>query len=455
MGIPIIVVDPRKNDTFLQLEAEWIPLRPATDAAFVDAMAYVIWKKGLADKEFLDRCCLGFDREHMPEGIDPDECVLSYLTGITDGIPKTPEWAAEITGTNPEIIEDLAVRYASAGPAVLLQGYGSQRHAYGEQSGRGAILLACMTGNVGISGRHTSGIARCIRHNSPGFPISANPYGRSILVYCWTEAVERGYEMTAVDGVIRTDRSKNSQNTTAFDMTKSDNSDEIRLESDIKMIINLAGNCLINQHGDINRTSRLLQDTSKCEFIVCSNIFMTASAKFADILLPATSAFESENMTTPWHWGDFIGFNNKICEPVGECRFEYDWLPEIADRLGCKRKFTEDRSLSDWLKYIYEELRKKETELPEYEIFKKAGVYKYKNNPEIIAFADSRQDPETYPFPTESGKIELFSPSVYRTEYKDFFPAIPRYVEPPEGVHDSLKDKYPLQLIGWHTKASS
>ena len=80
-GIPIIVVDPRKNDTVLQLGAEWIPIRPATDSAMMDAMAYVIVNEGLWDKEFTDRCCLGFDRDHMPEGIDGSESYLSYVLG--------------------------------------------------------------------------------------------------------------------------------------------------------------------------------------------------------------------------------------------------------------------------------------------------------------------------------------------------------------------------------------
>ena len=109
-GIPIIVVDPRRNDTALALDAEWIPLRPATDAALLDAMAWVIVERGLVDWDFLNRCCVGFDREHMPEGIDPTECVLDYLKGTRDGIPKTPEWAENITGVPAATIESLAVR---------------------------------------------------------------------------------------------------------------------------------------------------------------------------------------------------------------------------------------------------------------------------------------------------------------------------------------------------------
>ena len=68
-GIPIVVVDPRKSDTVKALGARWIPLRPATDAALLDAMAWVIWDAHLADRDFLDRCCQGFDEEHLPPGV--------------------------------------------------------------------------------------------------------------------------------------------------------------------------------------------------------------------------------------------------------------------------------------------------------------------------------------------------------------------------------------------------
>lgn len=433
-GIPIIVIDPRKNDTALWLDARWVPIRPATDSAMMDAMAYVIVEEGLQDRDFLDRCCVGFDREHMPPGIDPGECYLSYLTGERDGIPKTPQWAEEITGVRAEEIRELAVMYARARPAALIQGYGPQRHACGEQIARGGILLACLTGNVGVSGGWASGAADCSRHKNPAFPQVENPYGRKIPVFLWTEAVLRGHELGELDGV--TDEKGAGAG----------------LDSDIKMIVNLAGNCLINQHSHINRTSEILKDTSKCEFILCSDIFMTPSAKYADILLPGVSMFECENITMPWQYGDFLGFGNKAIEPLYECRFEYDWLREVAERLGLEQEFSRGRTAGQWLEHIYNCLREEEKELPDYQTFKEAGIYRYKNNPTVIAFENQRRDPGRYPFPTRSGKIEIFSEKAYRTEYRDFFPAIPRYVEPPEGPSDSLRSLYPLQLIGWHTK---
>ena len=429
-GIPIIVVDPRRNDTALALGAEWVPLKPATDAALMDAMAYVIVEQGLQDQDFLDRCCVGFDKAHMPAGVDPSECYLSYLTGEKDGIPKTPEWAAPITGVSAEAIRSLAIRYATAKPAALIQGFGAQRHAYGEQSARGGILLACMTGNVGVSGGWACGSGRCTRHAFPGMPNVPNPYSMSIPSYLWTEAILRGHELTALDGVTGGEQ----------------------LQSDIKMMVNLAGNCLINQHGDINRTKEILADTSKCEFILCSDLFMTASAKFADILLPGVSFFEGENIVVPWQYGDFLGFTNQVIEPLYEGRFEYDWLSEVAEKIGLGPQFTEGRTLGQWLEYCYNDLRKKEPELPEYTVFKEAGIYRYQNNPDVIAFQKQRRDPDKNPFPTPSGKVEIFSEKIYRTAFRDFMPAIPRYVDPPEGPNDPLTEKYPLQLIGWHTK---
>lgn len=432
-GIPIIGIDPRENDTIRQLDAQWVPIRPATDSALLDAMAYVIYTAGLHDQSFLDRCCVGFDKAHMPPGIDPSECCLSYLLGERDGIRKTPDWASAICGIPAETITSLAHRYAAAKPAVLLQGLGAQRHAYGEQSARGGILLACMTGNVGVSGGWAGGVGNCSRHQNPDLPMPPNPCPAVIPTFLWTDAIVRGTEMTELDGVKGLGRGQ-------------------ALSANIKMIVNLAGNCLINQHSDINRTAAILADTSQCEFIVCSDLFLTPSAKFADILLPGTSMFESDNIATPWFYNDFIGFHNQMIEPLYECRFEYDWLADVAEKLGLKEAFTEGRTAGEWLRFCYDHLRTTETELPDYDELRSAGIYRYKKSEPRIAFEQECRDPLRHPFPTGSGKIELFSESVYRTEFRDFFPAIPRYVAPAEGPEDPLTARYPLQLVGWHTK---
>ncbi|MGL5437002.1 MAG: DMSO/selenate family reductase complex A subunit [Lachnospiraceae bacterium] len=430
-GIPIVVIDPRENDTVKALGARWIPVRPATDAALMDAMAYVMVRDKLYDRAFIDRYCIGFDEEHMPPGVNPKLNYFAYLNGELDGIKKTPEWASRITGTPAEDIISLARAYAGAKPAALIPGYGVQRHGNGEQATRGAIMLACLTGNVGVSGGWAAGSGYWSRHPNVTMPAVENPYPCKIPVFVWTDAIVRGREMTPLDGVTGGGH----------------------LDSDIKMILNLAGNTLINQHSDTNKTAEILKDTEKCEFIVCSDLFMTPSARFADILLPGTSMFESENLAMPWEYGDFIGFHNKAIEPLGESRFEYDWLVEVADRLGLKEVFTQGHeTVEGWLRERYEVLRRQKPELPEYEVLKELGIYRYQKKEPLVAFEKEIRDPGQYPFPTESGKIEIFSRRIYETEYRDYVPPIPCYVPAREGAEDAACQEYPLQLIGWHTK---
>lgn len=430
-GVPIIGIDPRENDTIRSLDACWIPIRPATDAALMDAMAYVIISENLQDQQFMDRYCLGFDAQHMPEGVDPSLNYRSYLYGEADGIVKTAEWGEVITGIPAETIRWLARAYASAKPAALIPGYGVQRTGNGEQATRGGIMLACLTGNVGVPGGWAAGSGYVKGHMNPSMPSVPNPYPCKIPVFLWTDAVVRGRDMTELDGVTGGQR----------------------LDSDIKMILNLAGNTLINQHSDIHKTEEILKDTSKCEFIVCSDLFMTASAKFADILLPGTSMFESENIAMPWVVGDFLGYHNQVIEPLGECRFEYDWLKEVAEGLGLKEVFTDGHdTCRDWLRDRYEAVRELEPELPDFEEFRRAGIYRYRNNVPTIAFAEQIRDFEHHPFPTESGKIEIFSKQIYETVYAEYVPPIPGYVPAPEGPEDPLRSRYPIQLIGWHTR---
>ena len=409
-GTEIVVIDPRKNATVKALDAEWIGIKPTTDSALMDGMAYVIWKEDLYDHFFVEERCLGFDK------------YFAYLGGAEDGIEKTPKWASEITGISEEIIVSLARRYALAKPAALMQGYGGQRHANGEQFTRGGIMLACLTGNVGISGGWAAGAGQCSVVDFPSVPPVENPVNTKIPVFLWTDAIVRGSEMTESDGL-------------KGDIPK----------TGIKMILNLAGNTLMNQHSDINRTKAILEDESLCEFIVCSDLFMTPSAKFADILLPGTSMFEGDNITTPWNQGNFIGFSNQIVKPIGESRFEFDWLLEVAEKLGLAQEFScGHNDYRGWLRAIYEDFRT--SQMPDYDTFKKEGIYIFKDAPQVIAFEAQRKGEQL--FETPSGKVEIYSPQL-EAMGNSKIPAVPGYVEAKEGPGKSVK--YPLQLVGWHT----
>lgn len=430
-GAKVIVVDPRHTDTAVALADQWIPLLPTTDNAVMDAMAYIMITENLYDKAFVDKFCLGFDEDHMPEGVPGNESFKDYILGTIDGVPKTTEWAARISKVPADVIRQLARDYATSKPAALIQGWGPQRHAYGEQPARGATVLASITGNVGIKGGWASGVAYPGRPYVPFIPIPPNPFKGKIPVFAWSDAVVRGKQMTAEDGVEGVDR----------------------LPGNIKMIWNLAGNALINQHSDINKTATILQDESKVEFILASEIFLTPSAKFADILLPGATNFESEDVSPPWVYGDYAVYANKVIDPPFECRSHYDWMVELADKMDLKDKFTQGRETAgDWCKWIVAGIQKKHPQFPDHETFKKQGIYKFNFKEPYIAFKKQIQDPENNPFPTPSGKIEIFSKRLYDMKNPEEIPAVPKYIEAWEGPWDPLTKQYPLQCIGWHYK---
>lgn len=433
-GVKIIAVDPRLSQTAVAYADEWFALRPSTDAALADAMAYVIFEEGLQDQHFIDTYCLGFDEEHMPEGVPAGESYHSYLFGVKDGIQKTPEWAEAITGIEAHRIRALAREYATTKPACIEAGFGAQRHGNGEQSARALMMLSCLTGNVGISGGSSCANGSRINEHTPMANYllrTRNPYPGRIPTFLWTKAIEHGTELEPLkDGIKGTEK----------------------LDSNIKMLFCMASNILINQHSNINDTIRILKDDSKCEMIVCSDVFMTPSARYADLVLPATSVFEGENMISPWAGSNYYLKHNRVIRPLFGCRFEFDWLKETAARLGLYDDFIDGKpEVSDWLKANYAYIREREPELPDYETFSREGGWQFKEQIKAVGFEQEIKDPANHPFPTPSGKIEIFSKRLYDLDQPDIA-AIPRYMPCPEGPEDPLREKYPLQLIGWHTR---
>ena len=429
-GAKIIVVDPRYSDSAAALADQWIPLLPTTDNALMDAMIYVMITEKLYDKQFVEKYCLGFDESQMPEGFPAGHSLTSYILGKSDGIAKTPQWAEEITRVPAATIQALAREYATIKPAALIQGWGPQRHAYGEQPVRGATVLAAITGNVGILGGWASGSGHFTRMNLMAIPYE-NPVKAAIPVFTWAEAVERGTELTSADGLRNVER----------------------LDSGIKFLACLAGNALINQHSDINRTKAILQDEKKCEFILVADEFMTASAKFADVLLPSTNFLERVDLVAPEDH-EYLIFQNQAVEPQHERRTGYDWMCDVAEKLSVKEEFTQHRSYEGWARHIVDKFRERDGDFPSYEDFSARGIYKQANDGTFVAFKEQVEDFANHPFPTPSGKIEIFSPRLFALNRPGEIPAIPKYIPCWEGPADPLTKKYPLQLIGWHSKRS-
>ncbi len=436
-GAKIIVVDPRLSETAKALADEWIPIRPTTDNALINALAYVMITENLHDQAFLDKYCVGFDDEHLPPGAPPKSSFKSYVLGESDGVPKTPEWAERITGVPRETIVRLAREIALTKPCALVQGLGWQRHAYGEQPVRALPVLAAMTGNIGISGGGNGTRPGGRSTPSFSFPLGTNPVKASISVFQWPDAIIRGTELRAKDGLRGVDK----------------------LDSNIKFIWNYGGNCLINQHAEINHIRKILEDESLVEFILVHDIFMTPSAKFADILLPDRSSFERTEMGRDASiMGDRLYYTPAAIEPLYDTKDVYEVCTALAERLGVKDAFTEGRTMEQWQEWMVEQLREKNPDFPTFEELKKNPVIKSKASAPVIGMKAFIDDPEKNPLSTPSGKIEIYSEQLARLGEEwgipDELPPIPKYIPAWEGPEapEELRRKYPLQLIGHHTK---
>ena len=342
----MIVIDPRYTDTAAGREDEWIPIRPGTDAALVAGIAWVMIDENLVDQPFLDQYCVGYDETTLPEGAPANGHYKAYIQGQgDDGIAKTPQWASRITGIPADRIIKLAREIGSTKPAYICQGWGPQRQANGELAARAIAMLSILTGNVGINGGNSGARESTYTITIERFPVLTNPVKTAISCFTWTDAIDHGAEMTATrDGV----RGKE------------------KLDVPIKFFWNYAGNTIINQHSDINKTHEILQDESKCEMIVVIENFMTASAKYADILLPDLMTVEQEDIIPNDYAGNmgYLIFIQPATAPKFERKPIYWILSEVAKRLGddVHQKFTEGRTQEQWLQYLYAKMRAKDAE---------------------------------------------------------------------------------------------
>ncbi len=447
-GAKVVCIDPR-HSLSAALADEWIPIRPGADAAMMTAMAYLMLTEGLLDETFIRQRCLGWDKTTMPPGFESEESYTDYLLGVRDGQAKTPNWAAAITAVPAATIARIAREYATLTPAVLYQGYGMQRRAYGEQAVRAGCTLAAITGNFGISGGWASGLG--LQAPDGGgmwtvFPTGENPVKAAIPVFLWTEACLRGKEMTSADGVTGAPR----------------------LDNDIKLIYAVATNCLINQHANVNRSAEILRDESKVEFLVVQDNFLTPTARFADIILPACTQFETWGVEDGWKYSDEVILQPKLVEPPGECKSDYQICAEIAQRLGIGDAYTEGRDEKAWVEYCLSVFRSSRfPDLPTLDEFLLSNIGAYSNpvTQPAIAFEDFRRDPENFPLKTPSGKIEIFSEQLYNRHNPAEIPPIPKYIQEWESPFDGtatfmsrprkcdMNVAVPLQAIGHHTLA--
>ena len=362
-GARIVCVDPRVTMTSKHLADEHVFIRPSTDTAALIAMAYVIVSENLQDQSYCDRYVLGLDEGPVPAGAS----YRAYLLGLNDGQPKTPEWASEITGIPAETIRRLAVEFATTKPAAIQAGYAAGRTVYGEQFHRAAYALAAITGNVGVSGGN-SGVSNGAtgRAGIKSLPIGKNPIDSKVASPLLADLLARG----KAGGY----------------------------PADIRMIYSSGGD-LFNQ---CPNAGKILASLDEVEFIVAQDHFMTPTARVADILLPATTFWERNDVHTPWAGaGHYAIYMRQAIEPMYECRNDIDIFDELSRRVGINGY--NDKSETQWLRDLTADA------VDDFEAFTEQGVARFAAPLDAVAFARQIREPEKHKFATPSGKIEIYS----------------------------------------------
>ncbi len=410
-GTRFVCVDPRRTRTSRQLADEHIFIRPSTDAAALISMAQVIVSEGLHDQAYCDAHVLGFDEAGLPEGAPAGASYRSYLMGEGDGIRKTPEWASEITGIPAATIRRLAIEFGTAKPAAIQCGYGPGRTAFGEQFHRAAYALAAITGNVGIVGGNSG-----VSNGSTGqaffksFPAGENPIDSNVSTPLLADLLERG-----TGG---------------------------GYPADIKLIY-AAGGDIFNQAGNTPKTIAALDNV---EFIVGQDHFLTPTTRYADIVLPATTFWERNDVHVPWAGaGHYAIYMDKAIEPMGECRNDIDIFADLAARVGIEGY--NDKSEEEWLRELTADT------VDDFDAFREQGVARFPAPaPEdAVAFAKEIREPDLHRFSTPSGKIEVYSTTLAENPNPYGLGVIsptPTWVPHLHGADD-----YPLQMCSAKSRA--
>ncbi|UCB44066.1 MAG: IscS subfamily cysteine desulfurase [Dehalococcoidales bacterium] len=390
-GADIVVIDPRRTETAVRTDAQWVPIRPGTDGALALSMIKVMVEDDLYDEDFAENWCHGFDE------------LVTYVQHFR------PEVVETITGVPADTIRDLTHRICNASGASLLMYTGLEYSNSGAQSARAVLTLFALANQLDVPGgigltmlnsefpinrscnQENPNLEKAVARNE--FPIYSNYRGESHAIGLVNSVLEGSpYH---IRGLL------------------------------------IQGASILTSWP---QTPIWRETLSGLDFLVCIDRQFTADAAYADIVLPATTMFENDSYMV---YGPIFRLRERIIEPVGEARNDYLIMAELAERLGYGHLFpqTEDDMLRFALKgsgYSLEDVKagggwvKLPMPMMEYKKWQKGGL-RYDGKPG---------------FDTPTGKFEIRSTILEEYGYEP----LPKYIEPTEGPlsNPQTAEKFPL-----------
>lgn len=400
-GVKVILVSPLRDDIPDWVDAEWWPIRPNTDTALMLGLAGEILKRDRHDRSFLERCTSGSER------------LIAYLDGSRDRTVKDAAWAAGVTGLEAGWIADLAQRLVET-RSMLTVSWSLQRAHHGEQPFWAALALAAMTGQIGLPGggvgygyASLGGVGAPINlAKSPALPQLRKPLESFIPVARISDMLLNPGGEYSYEG-------------------------ETRTYPDARLVYWAGGNPY-HHHQDLNR---LAEAWTRPETIIVQDPMFTATAQRADIVLPANTSIERNDIAGNRR-SDFVIAMHKAIASVGDSRSDFDIFRAIAEKLGVGPAFDEGRDEMGWLRHLYEATRidaaaRLGFAMPDFDAFWTQGYARCPTEAEHTYLSEFRERPEDHALETESGRIVLGSQTLDALGYDDC-PAHPAWLEPVE-----------------------
>ena len=400
-GVKCISINPQRTTTDEVMGSEWVPIIPNTDTALFLAMSHHLLTTNRWNRDFIEKYTVGFDR------------FRAYLEGRdADGTPaKTPEWASKITGIPAARIRQLAELFASKRTQIA-GSWAIQRAHHGEMPYWAIVNFACLLGNIGLPGQ---GVGFSWHYGGGGTPQSGA-----------TPPTGLSQGRNTVKKICPASRISEMLNNPGKAFTYNGSRYTYPL---VKLIYN-AGNNFLSHQQDLNELIRALQ---KVDTVIVQDCWWTASARWADIMLPATTTLERNDISSggTYNINKFYAMKQVIA-PQGDALDDFEIFRRLADLCGVEIGFTEGKEPMDYVEAAYE--NSSAAKLMPFEAFWEKGEITLPTPAAAdgwVRHGDFRADPAKHPLHTPSGRIEMYSATIEKMNLPDC-PPMPKWQEPAE-----------------------
>lgn len=424
-GKTVICIDPVRSETCQFLGARWIAPRPNTDVALMMGVAHTMLQNEKYDKDFISEYTEGFD------------AFKGYLLGEKDGTVKDSAWASGITGLSKDVIEELASLFFE-NRTMLMSGWSLQRQHHGEQAHWMLVTLASMIGQIGLPG---GGFGLSYHYANGGVPTAQGGVISGIGIGKVTEGgSSTGWLDSGADTSFPVARITEALLNPGKEIDF--NGNKITY-TDIDFIYWVGGNPFCHQQD----TNLLMKAWRKPSTVVVQDPFWTPTARHADIVFPATTSYERNDisMTGDYSSAHIVPMVQAV-EKQNEAVDDYKVFVDLSKQFGVADQFTENKTEMEWIEQFYnsavQSAKGRGVTLPSFKDFWNHGApIQFKPTDESInwvRYGDFREDPLINPLGTPSGKIEIYSKVIEEMGYDDC-PPHPTWMEPVEWL--GMEDK--------------